>query len=205
MGGTGPWRASVGRAGSPFLLSPLVGQVHAHAGQPLPATFQREWPCLWPPCGPLGVGPGWGCGVGGNCASEQEGGGPEGGAGVPPGPECSAGAWTPHFLSCSFSRPSRPPSRDCPPCSHTQAPSGPCRALFSPRYWLFLGGRRPGVSPGVGVAARRGHRTHTPPLGTQPQGRTPNPQWGPSLGSSLAAVLRVGGAVQGAVMGAGGT
>lgn len=42
-------------------------------------------------------------------------------------------------FSCSFSRPSLLPSPDCPPCSHTQAPLGPYRVLFSPRYQLLLG------------------------------------------------------------------
>ncbi|XP_064434225.1 fibrosin-1-like protein isoform X22 [Mirounga angustirostris] len=63
----------------------------------------------------------------------------------------------------TFSRPSLLPSPDCPPCSHTQAPLGPYRVLFSPRYQLLLGwtgfrahgSPRHAVvccSPGVGVS-----------------------------------------------------
>lgn len=47
---------------------------------------------------------------------------------------------TQHSFSCSSSHPSLPPSRDCLPCSHTLAPLGPCRVLFSPRYWLCVAG-----------------------------------------------------------------
>lgn len=91
----------------------------------------------------------------------------------------------PHFLSCSFSRPSRPPSRDCPPCSHTQAPSGPCRALFSPRYWLFLGGGEAlGVPRGRGGSVRRALDTHTS-LGDLASRQNPEPAVGPQSGQQL--------------------
>lgn len=120
-------------------------------------------------------------------------------------------------FSCSFSRPSLLPSPDCPPCSHTQAPLGPYRVLFSPRYQLRLGwdgvqgtwepccavvcvvilvlvrASHPGGDGAVQPHGQRGLGAPILPEGPQPD---PQPrQWPGLVGHQGAAVVRFHGSL----------
>lgn len=159
------------RAGgaSPSRPSVPVRQVRAQAGQPLLPTFQRE--CAAPPCAERAAGQGGRGREAWSALSPASG----SSAGRGAGPHPAAPLDCPPCFFCSFSH----QSRDCPPCSHTQAPSGPCRALFSPRYRPFLAGGAGTEGPGGGGQhSERTLWTHVSPKGRFPDADHPQaPVW----------------------------
>lgn len=146
-----------------------VRQVRAQAGQPLLPTFQRE--CAAPPCAERAAGQGGRGREAWSALSPASG----SSAGRGAGPHPAAPLDCPPCFFCSFSH----QSRDCPPCSHTQAPSGPCRALFSPRYRPFLAGGAGTEGPGGGGQhSERTLWTHVSPKGRFPDADHPQaPVW----------------------------